>query len=651
MNLTIEQEVKKRAIKKVYSNSLVGVMGHLSVIFLIAVLLYAAHVQNEILALIIGVHAIVLARRILIAIQFSKVKEELTNYEDVQRWISKYRRVMLYAGISFGLIPFLLQNLSPEYHFLILAIMAGLAAGAMSTIGEIFSIYIIYLLSTIGSMFIFMLLHDGDVYRTAAILLVISIYYFGSTAYRYAKNFEQVVVDEYREKEHFASHRIAQDKIAQQKNSLDYQTYYDMLTSLPNKVLFNEMLENGIQKAQDDNTALFLYFIDLDNFKVVNDSLGHDAGDKLLKAVSSRLKDTISSNDVLSRFGGDEFTVILENQSDTIEASILAKKILKALSEPFFIDTHKFYISSSIGISIYPKDATDCETLIKYADSAMSKAKEEGKNNFQFYSNEITMQAMDRVVLETGIREAIKNEEFVVFYQPQIDATNNRLMGMEALVRWESPKLGLISPIKFIPLAEKSGMIVEIDNLVMNIAMKQFGEWHVNGYNPGVLSLNLAIKHLEQENYINKLHHNMMKYSLDSEHLALELTESDIMKRPEESIKKLKKISALAIRIAIDDFGTGHSSLSYLKKLPVDKLKIDKSFIDDIEDDENGKSIVKAIIALSQSLNLDMIAEGVEDEVQKDFLVENGCNNIQGYYYSKPLSAYDMEIFLKSRMT
>jgi EAL domain-containing protein (putative c-di-GMP-specific phosphodiesterase class I) len=277
----------------------------------------------------------------------------------------------------------------------------------------------------------------------------------------------------------------------------------------------------------------------------------------------------------------------------------------------------------------------------------MYKAKSEGRNNFQFYSKEMTELAFERVIMVASLKQAIIKKEFIVHYQPQIDAKNKKLLGMEALVRWEHPSLGLVSPAKFIPLAEETGLIVDIDTIVMEIAMSQVSEWRRAGLNPGVLSLNLAMKQLNHDSFIIILKHEMSKFDFKSEWLELEITENDVMKKPKDAAVKLKEISGLGIKIAIDDFGTGYSSLSYLKKLPIDKLKIDQSFIRDIPGSEDDNAIVKAVIAISKSLNLDVIAEGVETREQRDFVLENGCSKIQGYYYSHPLPADEMQEMLK----
>jgi len=390
-----------------------------------------------------------------------------------------------------------------------------------------------------------------------------------------------------------------------------------------------------------------LMFIDLDHFKEINDSLGHDIGDEILIAVTQRLTGVIRKEDTLARLGGDEFTIIIEELTQGQDASLLAKKVIEVLAQPFTIDDNILYVSSSIGISIFPDDGITATNLLKYADAAMYKAKDEGRNNFQYYSVEMTEQAFEKVVMEANLRSALKNEEFIVYYQPQVNGRNNQLIGMEALVRWQHPTQGLVSPARFIPLAESTGLIVELDQFVMKTAMKQTSLWYSQGFNPGRLALNLSIKQLQQKDFIIILKNLIKEADCKPQWLELEVTEGQIMTDPENAIIILNQISDIGIELAIDDFGTGYSSLSYLKKLTINKLKIDQSFVQNLPNDDEDAAIAKAVIALAQSLKLRIIAEGVESIEQKAFLVKNGCQNIQGYFYNKPIPANEMKDYLK----
>ena len=374
--------------------------------------------------------------------------------------------------------------------------------------------------------------------------------------------------------------------------------------------------------------------------------MGHLTGDKVLTEIAARLKSEIRSEDTLARLGGDEFTIIMQDINHGEEASFLAEKITKVASQPVDIDEQSLYVTTSIGISLYPDDGDNSEDLLMYADNAMYKAKEEGRNNYQFYSSEMTTLALSKVIMESSMRNALEKEEFRIYYQPQINGLTNQVIGMEALVRWEHPTIGLISPDKFIPLAEETGLIVEIDKWVMKTAMKQVSQWYEQGLYPGILALNLTMKLLERKDFSDIIKSLLEETQINTKWLEFEVTESQIMKNPENAISKLLEIGKMDINIAIDDFGTGYSSLSHLKQLPIDKLKLDRSFISDIPDDEDDMSITIAIISLAKNLNINVLAEGVETQEQKDFLIENGCIDIQGYLYSKPIPTDEMQKYL-----
>jgi diguanylate cyclase (GGDEF)-like protein len=438
-----------------------------------------------------------------------------------------------------------------------------------------------------------------------------------------------------------------EEKVIKKTKELIHQSNYDLLTGLPNRVLFLNRLEKAIENAKKHNTVFGLLFIDIDKFQSINESFGYNVGDEVLKVVSEKFLKLISESDTLSRLSGDELTIIVENPESVDTLTQLAQRILELFKKPVIVGKESLYISVSIGISVYPRDAHTSKDILKNADAAMHRAKEKGRNNFQYYSAVLTKQASDRLKTQVSLLKAIENQEFVVYYQPQIDIIQNKLLGMEALVRWQKGDV-LISPAEFIPLAEESGLIVEIDRLVMDMAIAQFSKWCKSGLEPGILSLNLSVKHLESDFFISMLRKKIKKYHFNTQRLELEVTESDLMRDTQKVIRDLHAIHALGIHIALDDFGTGYSSLSYLKKLPIDKLKIDQSFVREIPDDEEDSAIVKAIIAMAKSLGMATIAEGVETQEQKEFLYANGCESIQGYFYSKPIPAKEMEVFIKS---
>lgn len=439
----------------------------------------------------------------------------------------------------------------------------------------------------------------------------------------------------------------AEKELLEQKVILEFQAHHDSLTGLYNRALFKKNLEKALFLAKEQNTSIALLFIDLDNFKEINDSLGHATGDRVLISVAQRLKHLLTNNETLARLGGDEFIIMLENIQNSREVSKLAQKIIHNLSLPMKFQETTLYVSCSIGISLYPNDGETLDNLMKYADSAMYKAKDEGRNNFQFYDVSMTELATKRVLIESALREALNNQEFLVYYQPQVNAKSGKLIGMEALVRWQHPTMGFLSPADFIPVAEATGLIVQLDRYVMRTAISQLVEWYKDGLNPGVLALNLTVQQIYQRDFIEMLRSTLQELECKPEWLELEVTESQIMKNPQEAVKILNVISAMGIELAIDDFGTGYSSLSYLKKLPLNKLKIDQSFVKDLPHNEHDIGITKTVIALAKSLNLSIIAEGVETQEQKDFLLESGCENVQGYFYSKPLPSEEMKRVLE----
>ena len=435
-------------------------------------------------------------------------------------------------------------------------------------------------------------------------------------------------------------------KLDQQREQLEYQANHDSLTGLPNRILFMDRLQQSIKLAKRNKKQVAVLFIDLDHFKEINDSLGHHIGDKVLVEVTARMQSHMRSADTLSRLGGDEFCIILNDIKDVDDISKIVVDGMNALKEPLNIENNSFYIGMSVGISMYPYDGEAASTLLQNADAAMYKAKGDGRNTYCFYDEAMTERAFERVFLETALREAFEKDELVVYYQAQLDAKENKIVGMEALVRWQHPTMGLLGPYKFIPLAEVTGMIVELDRQVMKKAIKEFSLWHREGLTTGKLSLNLAIKQLEEDDFVEFVQNLLKGEKCLAEHIEFEVTESQIMNNPERSIEVLQQINELGISISIDDFGTGYSSLAYLKKLPIDKLKIDRSFIQDLPDDDEDSAITKTVISLCQNLNLKVIAEGVENEQQRDFLLANGCDLIQGYFYSRPIPADEMREFL-----
>ena len=409
-------------------------------------------------------------------------------------------------------------------------------------------------------------------------------------------------------------------QLIKQKNNLFIQANHDSLTSLPNRNYFIRELNKAILSTDPDNESITLMFIDLDRLKTINDSLGHDIGDIMIISVSSRIKNLMRNNDMVARLGGDEFLIMLKGKLNTESIIKIATNILAKLREPIEADGHHLYTSASIGICTYPNDGKDSSTsLLKHTDTAMYKAKALGGDTFQFYHTNMSDNLYERVVMEGDLRFALENEDFEVYYQPQIDMRRGELIGMEALVRWRHPTSGIVAPYLFLPLMKEAGLMGKLDNWVMKTAMKQVSDWYKEGLNPGVLALNTEMKELNNKNIIKNISKYIVEFDFNPKWLEIEITETDVMTNPANVISILDSLHKLGIRIAIDDFGTGHSSLSHLKKLPIDKLKIDKSFIFDIPDDKDATAIVNTMIALSDILDMDIIAEGVETDEQASF--------------------------------
>lgn len=431
-----------------------------------------------------------------------------------------------------------------------------------------------------------------------------------------------------------------------QKDALDHMAHHDALTGLANRTLFNDRLNHAIMQAVRQRSKVAVLFVDLDHFKTINDSLGHNTGDKVLNIITNRLTRSLRAEDTLARQGGDEFTILLEGLEHSEQAAEVAGKILQAISRPLQVEQTELYISCSIGISLFPDHGQTANELLMQADAAMYQAKSEGRNDYQYFNAELTQQALDRLSLEAQLRAALTNAELIPFYQPQIDAASGTIIGFEALARWQHPEQGMISPARFIPLAEATGLIHQLDLVIIRQAMLQFASWYRQGLCPGVLSVNLTVRHFQHQEFVATLQQLIADTGFRADWLEIEVTESQLMTKPEAAIKVLQQIHQAGIRIALDDFGTGYSSLSYLKRLPITKLKIDQSFVRDLPHDEEDISITCAVIALADSLGLEIIAEGAETGEQVDFLLDHGCRQIQGYFYSRPLPPGDAERFI-----
>ncbi|HEV2722593.1 MAG TPA: EAL domain-containing protein, partial [Thermoanaerobaculia bacterium] len=425
------------------------------------------------------------------------------------------------------------------------------------------------------------------------------------------------------------------------EEQIKHLAYHDVLTGLPNRLLFKDRLTVALSHAQRNGSRLAVLFLDLDRFKVINDSLGHNIGDQLLQAVAARVQSCVRESDTVARLGGDEFTLLLPHLNRSEDAAPVAQKLLEAVRYPFHIEGREFFITTSIGVSLYPEDGLDAETLIKNADTAMYQAKEQGRDNYQLFNAFINARALQRIALEHGLRRALSNDELAVHYQPIFDFRSGRISGMEALLRWNHPEMGSIPPGMFIPLAEANGVMVPIGTWAMRAACRQARQWHEAGFKNLSLAVNLSVCQLQQPDLVQRVREILEETQIQPRMLELEITESSAMQSPETSVRTLYELKKLGVRISLDDFGTGHSSLSYLKRFPIDTLKIDQSFVRDITTDPDTAAIVSAIIAMARSLRLKVIAEGVEFTEQANFLRRYNCDQMQGYLIKGPVPAHE----------
>ena len=439
----------------------------------------------------------------------------------------------------------------------------------------------------------------------------------------------------------------AEAKLLEKDQRLKHLIHHDVLTNLPNRALFYDRLEQALQKASRHGQRVALLFLDLDRFKNVNDSLGHDIGDQLLREVAGRLTECVRSSDSLARFGGDEFVIIIDPVQSLRGITVVAEKILGSLPRAFEIQGVELFVTPSIGISLFPSDGQDVEGMVRCAEVAMYRAKEEGRNNFQFYMPDMTSRSREVLLLEAGLRKAVQNKEFLIHYQPQVDLNDGKILGVEALVRWQHPERGLIFPGQFIPLAEQTGLITEIGEWVLREACRQMRQWQEQLQQPLTLSVNISARQFRHLGLLESLAVILEETGLPPQTLELEITESIIMEDLDQAITIMHQIKQMGVNIAIDDFGTGYSSLSYLKRFPLSRLKIDQSFVRDVVEDSNDAEIAASVIALAQNMRLEVVAEGVETEAQRAFLVDKGCRLAQGFLFSRPQSAEQVVVLLE----
>jgi len=442
--------------------------------------------------------------------------------------------------------------------------------------------------------------------------------------------------------------QFVQRKRAEER--VQYMATHDALTTLPNRVMFSQLLNHEIQVAKRYKRSFAVMFMDLDRFKFVNDTLGHDAGDKLLQEIGTRFRACVRASDVVARLGGDEFVVLLQEMGDEEQVSMVARKFLSAAMKPVLVSGQECRVTASIGICLYPNDAQDEPSLMKNADIAMYLAKEEGKNNFQFFSENIKTLSLERLTLESSLRHALERSEFFLQYQAKLDLRTKTITGVEALLRWRHPELGMVPPAQFIPVAEDTGLIVPIGSWVLRTACAQNAAWQREGLPPVCMAVNLSGRQFADDSLLQDIRAALEETGMKPELLELELTESMVMRNAERATRMLGQIKKMGVRIAIDDFGVGYSSLAQIKRFPIDTLKVDRSFIRDLERNAEDRAITEAIISMGKTLSLTVVAEGVETEEQQTFLTDHACDAMQGYYFSKPIDHDEFATFVRKHL-
>jgi diguanylate cyclase (GGDEF)-like protein/PAS domain S-box-containing protein len=459
-------------------------------------------------------------------------------------------------------------------------------------------------------------------------------------------------ISQIQDTEHKTTHYIAMfNDISERKISeerIHYLAFHDVLTGLPNRRLLQDHLQFFLEHAQRSSDKLAVLFIDIDNFKTINDSLGHSAGDKLLIQLTKRLTTCLRTTDTLCRFGGDEFVIILSDIANPSYVATISERIRENLYEPFHINDFDLIITVSIGISLYPADGNNYENLVKNADTAMNQVKENGRNNYQFYTADLNILISERLSFINSLRNAVKEEEFILYYQPKICSMTGKITGVEALIRWNSPTMGLIPPLKFIPLLEETGLIMPVSDWILREICKQHTTWIAQGFPPISIAINISASHFQKTDFLANVNTALAECTIERNHIEFELTEGILLNDTEEAIDKMNQLKKMGIKLTLDDFGTGYSSLSYLRKFPIEKIKIDQSFVQNMMTTQNDMEIVKIITLLSKTLQLKTIAEGVEYKEQILLLQEIGCDELQGYFFAEPMPGYRFAEWFKT---
>ena len=609
-------------VRLIYRLSRVGYVGSLICAVIIAFALWNV-IQPHLVVGWLALAVIVTAARMMLYRAFMKAAHPL---ERPSLWANRFVFGAAAMGSVWGVLGSLLLPADQYvYQLLVIFVIGGVSASAMIVLTPLRSAFLAFMLPATVPLVIVIFMQTTSVHPLVGAMLLVLI---GAMLATFPIIHET----------HVTSLR------ARFENN-------DALTGLPNRAMFNERLTQALARAERYRRQLAVLFIDLDRFKIINDTLGHAAGDVLLTQLAAQLRRCLRETDTIGRQGGDEFVVLIEDVSDPQYTSSVAKKILETVSQPYILSGQTVYVTASIGISLYPDDGSDQQTLLKNADIAMYRAKEQGKNRLRFYSAQMNQYTVERLALETSLRGAIERQEFIVHYAPKIDMRSRQITGAEALIRWIHPELGMVAPGRFLPLAEETGLIGPIGEWTLRTACFEAASWIKQGAAPISVAVNLSARQLSREDFAQSITSVLHESGLEPRYLELEITESAVMHNAEIAATALRQLKSLGVRVAIDDFGTGHSSLATLKRFPIDSVKIDHSFIFDLPDDQDDVAITRAVIAMAHSLGLKVIAEGVETKEQSDFLRAHDCDEMQGYFFSPPIdSAALMRLITERRV-
>jgi diguanylate cyclase (GGDEF)-like protein len=557
---------------------------------------------------------------------------------------------ILITSILMGLFLLLFfKSLDEGPQLFVMLIIAGLVVGSVSTYAMSKEAFYLYFFPVVIPLLIASFLYKITNYPFLELIIVVFFSIMIIAFHKIHSTYMRALLKEFENKTLVQELETSNDILKQKQVQLHQQAYYDHLTTLPNRAHFYALLEDAIDRSLNTQSQNALLFLDIDNFKQINDSLGHIVGDDVLQKIAELFKQWLPSHIYVARLGGDEFVVLIQEYHYENEVAKIASQLLRISHKPLTIDGHQLYVSISIGISTFPEHGKTREDVLRNSDSALYKAKEHGKNNYAFYDEAMTKKALEHLTIEAKLNQALTHDHLQLYFQPQLHATTNEVLGFEVLLRWYDEQLGWVSPADFIPIAEETSLILNVDQWVLEQSFKQIQEWNNDGVNFKRIAINISAQKLQSEGFTRTVEALLLHYNVKPNQIEFELTERYLLHDHNHAINTLTHLHGIGITLSIDDFGTGYSSLAYLQKLPLNKLKIDRAFVQDLDTNPDDEVIVTTIIALAHNLKLSVLAEGVENEKQQNILIKNHCENIQGFYFSKPLNTSDTTQFIRKR--